>query len=81
MIKSIGELEIYMAKIIDMKAMEKWNKIPKELQKRLINNVYCSKCFETSIVDYDIKDDKYGIVLEGKCKKCGSNVARMVEGI
>jgi len=70
-----------MAKIIDMKAVEKWNKYSKDSQQKLINNVFCGKCFETTIVDYDIKDHKFGVLLEGKCEKCGGDVTRMVEDI
>jgi len=32
-----------------------------------------------TIVDYHITEDKFGIVLEGKCKNCGHDVARLVK--
>ena len=31
------------------------------------------------IVDFSMHDDKFGIALKGKCKKCGKDVARLVE--
>ncbi|KMJ56291.1 hypothetical protein AB685_22730 [Bacillus sp. LL01] len=65
--------------VIDFKAAQKWAKIPKDFQKQLIENVFCSKCGVTTIVNYTLKDGEHGIVLKGTCKTCGSNVARVVE--
>lgn len=65
--------------VSDMKALKKWSKIPDDWKEALLNNVFCSKCGVTSIVDYAVVSDKYGIVLQGKCTKCGSLVARCVE--
>ena len=65
--------------IIDFKAAQKWAKVPKKFQEELIRNVFCSTCLETTIIDYTLHDDKFGVVLKGKCKKCGENVARLVE--
>ncbi len=55
--------------VVDFKAVQKWNKIPKNVQEMLINNVFCISCKVTTIVDYTINDDKYGVLLKGKCKK------------
>ncbi|MFJ5622783.1 hypothetical protein ACIQD3_08600 [Peribacillus loiseleuriae] len=65
--------------VIDFKAAQKWSKLPKNRQQILINNVYCSSCGETTITDFTLHDDKFGVVLKGICKKCGENVARLVE--
>ncbi|MCL2865707.1 MAG: hypothetical protein FWE25_09225 [Lachnospiraceae bacterium] len=68
-----------MAKIINIDAMQKWNEFPKDFQKQLLDNVFCGKCFVTTIVDYDITLTNDGFVLlKGKCKKCSGNVARVV---
>lgn len=66
--------------VVDFKAAQKWNKIPKNVQEMLINNVFCISCKVTTVVDYTINDDKYGVLLKGKCKKCGKDVARLIEG-
>jgi len=60
-------------------ALDKWNAIPERVQDLLINNVFCGACGVTTIIDFDIKNDELGIVLEGKCKKCGNEVARFIE--
>lgn len=68
-----------MENTVDFKAWKKWNRITKEFQQKIINNVFCVKCLDTTIVDYEIKDDAFGVLLTGKCKKCGGDVARLVE--
>jgi len=68
-----------MMSVIDFKAAQKWKKIPKNIQELLVNNVFCINCGMTTIVDYTIHNDKFGILLKGKCKKCGKDVARMIE--
>lgn len=64
---------------IDIKVIQKWNKIPKHIQKKLLDNVFCSTCGTTTIVDYSMYDDKAGILIKGKCKKCNREVARLIE--
>jgi len=66
-------------KDLNKSALEKWNAIPENIKKMLINNVFCGACGVTTIIDFDIKNDELGIVLEGKCKKCGNEVARFIE--
>ena len=65
--------------VTDIKAAKKWSLIPAPMRQLLLNNVFCSKCGETTIVEYTMHDDKLGILLKGKCRKCGSDVARLVE--
>ena len=37
--------------VIDFKAVQKWNKLPKNVQELLLNNVFCSTCGVTTIVE------------------------------
>ena len=60
-------------------ARDKWDTIPKDKQGLLLNNLFCSKCGVTTIIDYKINNDKFGILLKGKCQKCGKDVARLIE--
>ena len=53
--------------VIDFKAVQKWNKL------------FCFNRGVTTIVDYSMDLDKFGMLLKGKCKKCGRDVERMVE--
>jgi len=65
--------------IINFKTAQKWAKLPKNIQELLVNNVICSKCGITTITDYTLQDDKFGLLLKGKCKQCGADIARFVE--
>lgn len=65
--------------VTDFKAAQKWAKRPKNIQQLIINNAFCQHCGVTIIVKYTIHDDKLGVLLKGKCKKCGNEVRRFVE--
>ncbi len=62
-----------------MTPKEKWNTIEKENQEKLLNNVWCSNCKCTKIINYRIYNDSSGIVLHGNCDKCGKKVTRVIE--
>ena len=65
--------------VTDIEAMRKWKKVPKNIRQQLLSNVFCSKCLVTTIVDYTLHTTDEGVLLQGKCKTCGENVARLVE--
>ncbi len=65
--------------ISDMIALKKWSSFPDDLKEALLNNVFFVNCGVSSIIDYAIVRDKYGIVLQGKCAQCGDSVASYVE--
>jgi hypothetical protein len=66
---------------IDFAAKKKWLSIAPELRKRIESNVFCAQCGCTTIqTGYRVESLPHGdIILKGKCKKCGAEVARMVE--
>lgn len=49
------------------------------MRERLLSNVFCLKCRVTTIEDYSVFDEDNGILLQGKCKTCGGEVARLIE--
>lgn len=65
--------------VTDFKAAQKWSKLPQTLKHRLLGNVFCSNCGATTVVDYTLHDNVSGILIKGKCNKCGKDVARLVE--
>ncbi|MGO4886229.1 hypothetical protein ACJ2A9_00595 [Anaerobacillus sp. MEB173] len=65
--------------VINFNAAKKWNQLPKPVQQQLLDNVFCSSCGVTTIVDYTLHDDEFGLLLKGKCKTCNGNVARLIE--
>lgn len=63
----------------DFNAAQKWAKLAKDIQQLIVRNVFCADCGVTTIVKYTFHDDEYGILLKGKCKKCGRDMARLIE--
>jgi len=71
---------VLVTKAGDAKAMAKWNEIPKDIQEKILDNVFCRNCMTTTIVDYEIHLERGNMaVLSGKCKKCGVEVARVLD--
>jgi len=62
-----------------LKAKQEWDKIPGEFQLKILNNIFCNNCGNTTIVDYEMSLLKYGLTLKGKCIKCNNDVARVIE--
>lgn len=63
-----------------MDANKKWLSIPKDIRNQITKNVFCGQCTDVvAIESFTIEDDPFGIVLKGKCQKCGQEVARVVE--
>ena len=57
-----------------------WNRIPKMTRERFLGNVFCANCKgAVRITDYTIENSKMGLLIKGKCSKCGGDVARVVE--
>ncbi len=62
-------------------AIDRWEKATPEQRRKVLENVFCVKCRgSTEIVEYIQEQVKFGVVLRGKCKKCGNEVARVLEG-
>lgn len=78
-LESVTKKDTLSAKPTDMEAIREWSKIPKDIQNRIVENVYCSTCGATTIVNYTMHKDSLGILLKGNCKTCNKSVARIVE--
>lgn len=66
--------------VSNLRAERLWRSIPKEMQKRVLHNVWCGKCSTTrEMVDYKLLVRQDMVVLEGKCGICGDNCARVIE--
>jgi len=62
------------------RASKIWSSIPYDLQKAILTNVWCSKCSDmTTIVDFNGTVERKDLILRGYCKKCGGEVARLLE--
>lgn len=61
-------------------AAKLWAKLPKTEQTALLANVYCGNCKDAvTIVSFTGSVSKRDLVLNGRCKTCGSGVTRVIE--
>jgi hypothetical protein len=61
-------------------AMKRWDHIPPSDKTELLNNVWCGECKSgTTIQLREGKMSGRSLVLHGTCKKCGGEVARVIE--
>ena len=79
-LEEVAKKDTLSVKTTDIEAIRKWNKISIDIQSRIIQNVLCSTCGVTTIVNYTLHKDNSGILLKGNCKKCNNPVARIIEG-
>ena len=74
------EKKVSNQEVISFSANKKWLSIPEEIRRKLENNVWCGSCCGVvKIEKYTVKEVSSGIVLEGKCHKCGHDVARVID--
>lgn len=61
-------------------AQKIWDSIPGDFQVKILNNVWCSSCSDTTgIGSVSGKVEKGMLTLEGICTRCGNPVARVIE--
>lgn len=61
-------------------ARKRWDAIPKGMQFRLLNNVFCVQCRgEVSMLEHTGRIEDGFLLLEGCCFRCGGDVARAIE--
>jgi len=66
--------------IVDFSVIQKWNRIPANIQQKILENVWCGKCLDAvEVIDYTMTNDKLGVIIEGACKNCGGQVVRILE--
>jgi len=62
-------------------ARERWESIPADIRRRLLSNVWCSRCrHETTIINFSGTLKAADLLLVGKCAECQDDVARVIEG-
>ena len=66
--------------VTSLNALRTWKAIPQPFRDKLVRNVFCGNCKgAVEIIQYNIVENNYGLILEGKCRACGGSVARVVE--
>jgi len=73
-------ISIHSKGLFTKEARERWGRVSKLDQKRILDNVFCVKCRKS--VSMNIKTaemERDDLILRGKCKVCGQEVCRLVE--
>jgi len=61
----------------DLEALKLWRSYPKKAKLMWLNNAFCINCGVTSFKNgYNLRKDKFSVVIEGHCSKCGGKIAR-----
>ena len=62
----------------DIAAVQLWNDYPDEEKGMWLHNAFCINCGNTTSFNsgYNLRKDKYGVVIEGFCNKCGGRIVR-----
>lgn len=61
----------------DIEALRMWNTYPDEAKEMWLNNAFCINCGVVSFKEgYNLRKDKYGVIIEGVCAKCGEKIVR-----
>jgi formate dehydrogenase maturation protein FdhE len=63
----------------EKQAKEYWAKMSDKLKHKIVTNAFCIDCGATIITDYVMQGGEEGIILYGKCGKCGKSMATSVE--
>ena len=62
------------------KAKKIWQAIPADIRLKILNNVWCVQCKQTTgIGKISGKVESGMLVLRGVCTRCGGEVARVIE--
>jgi hypothetical protein len=61
-------------------AKRRWDRVPESIRKEILDNVWCPHCRGGSSMQLrEGKMSGCSLVLQGVCKKCGGETARVVE--
>ncbi len=61
----------------DIEAYKIWMSWPQERRSLYLGNAFCSKCSVTSFAPgYNIRKDRFGLIVEGNCATCGAKICR-----
>jgi hypothetical protein len=67
-------------KPVNLAARRRWKSIPKDLQRQILENVWCNSCREAVlIVDWQFSNDDDMGIIKGKCLVCGGECARVID--
>ena len=65
----------------ELEAYKIWKRWPEERRQMYLHNAFCGNCGgATFFADgYNIRKDRWGLIVEGTCAKCGSRIRRVCD--
>lgn len=66
--------------VLTREAKRRWDQVPETVRKEILDNVWCSEC--RAGVSIQLREGEMvgrSLVLNGTCKTCGGEVARVIE--
>jgi hypothetical protein len=61
-------------------AQKEWNTLPEEIRKGILDSVWCARCrTDSSMQLLEGKMEQRCLILRGTCKRCGGELARVIE--
>ena len=75
-----GRLTVIPLPKFAAEAKRRWDQVPERARKEIMESVWCSKCRAGVPIQLCTGEMvRRSLVLKGTCKKCGSEVARVIE--
>ena len=66
--------------VTEIEALREWKKIPEHIRKLLLANAFCHNCGTTEFAPgYTLRMRHSYVLIEGRCAKCGAEVARLCD--
>lgn len=65
---------------VDIDAVKLWKNYSEKVKNMWLSNAFCCECGVTSFKKgYNIRMDKFGIMIQGHCSKCGTKIMRVCD--
>ena len=66
--------------VTEFEALREWQKLPERIRKLLLANAFCRNCGTTEFAPgYTLRMRHGCVLIEGRCAKCGAEVARLCD--
>lgn len=64
--------------VTEIEALREWKKVPEHIRKLLLANAFCHNCGSAEFAPgYTLRMRHGRVLIEGRCAKCGAEVARL----
>ena len=66
--------------VTEIEALREWKKVPEHIRKLLLANAFCHNCGSAEFAPgYTLRMRHGRVLIEGRCAKCGAEVARLCD--